>query len=47
MKVVKNHCVMIVAIKKDVRTVIRTGQIFIHIKMVKCIKFVKNVSIKR
>ena len=47
MKVVKNLCVMIVVIKKDVRTVKRTGQIFIHIKMVKCLKFVKNVLIKR
>ena len=47
MKVVKNLCVMIVVIKKDVRTVKRTGQIFIHIKMVKCSKFVKNVLIKR
>ena len=42
MKVVKNH-----SIKKDVRTVKWTGQTFIHMKMVKCIKLVKIVLIKR
>ena len=47
MKVVKNHRVMIVVVKQDVRTVIRTGQIFVHIKMVKCIKFARNVLLKR
>ena len=33
--------------KKGFRTLIRTGQIFMHKKVVKCINFVKNVSIKR